>query len=84
VLLATGVIHLVIGVALIGGLLTLATICALKGKWVFFALGWFCGIFWIIGAARLGKPGSRWARRYYVGTGLMAHAERRYSRSDSN
>ena len=81
--LATVVSHIVIGVVLIGGLLSFAAICAMKGKWVFFALGWFSGMFWIVGALRLGKPGSRWARKHY-GPRMMEHAERRYSRSDSN
>jgi hypothetical protein len=50
VLLASYVGHLLVGLVLIGGLLGLASICAMKGKWVFFALGWLSGIFWIVGA----------------------------------
>jgi hypothetical protein len=58
-------------------------ICATKGKWVFFLLGWFSGIFWIVGAARLAKPGSRWARTHY-GPEARAAAERRFSRGRAN
>lgn len=77
--LATTVGHIVIGLVLIGGLLALATICAMKGKWVFFVLGWFNGIFWIVGACRLGKPKSFWATRRY-GERAMARAQWRFSR----
>jgi hypothetical protein len=55
----------IFGVALITTLLGLAAICAMKGKWVFFVLGWFSGIFWIVGAWRIAKPNSFWARRRY-------------------
>jgi hypothetical protein len=57
----------------------MAVLSAMKGKWVFFILGWFSGIFWIIGAARLAKPNSYWAKRRY-GQLEMAEAERRFSR----
>jgi hypothetical protein len=70
---------LILGLSLIGALLSLAVICAMKGKWIFFALGWFSGIFWIIGAARLGKLHSYWARRRYADLEI-AEAERRFSR----
>lgn len=66
------------GVVLIGGLLWLAVICAMKGKWVFFVVGWFSGIFWIVGAWRLGKPSSYWAKRRY-GDAELREAERRFS-----
>jgi hypothetical protein len=79
VLVATSVAGLIFGLVLIGGLLWLAAICAMKGKWVFFVLGCFNGIFWIVGAARLAKPWSRWARTHY-GTQTMGAAERRFSR----
>ena len=77
--LASSVGHLALGLVLIGGLLGLAAICAMKGKWVFFALGWFSGIFWIVGALRIAKPWSRWAKNRY-GEREMAIAERRFSR----
>ena len=63
--LAAALARVVFGLVVIGGLLWLAAICAMKGKWVFSVLGWFMGIFWIIGAARLAKPESRWARTHY-------------------
>jgi lysyl-tRNA synthetase, class II len=73
--------RVMLGLLLIGGLLALGTICAMKGKGVYFALGWFSGIFWVIGAIRIAKPKSRWARRHYrVGGRRMAIAERRFSR----
>jgi Mn2+/Fe2+ NRAMP family transporter len=62
---ATSVGGLIFGLVLIGALLSAAMICAMKGKWVFFVVGWFNGIFWIIGASRLAKPNSRWAKRRY-------------------
>jgi hypothetical protein len=71
--------RLVFGLIIIGGLLTVGVICAMKGKWVFFVLGWFSGIFWIVGASRLGKPNSYWARRRY-GELELAEAQRRFSR----
>jgi len=71
---------LILGLLLIGGLLAVGAICAMKGKWVFFALGWFSGIFWIIGAIRIAKPRSRWARKHYGNGPLMAIAERRFHR----
>ena len=78
--LASSVGHLVVGLVLIGGLLGLATICAMKGKWVFFALGWFSGIFWIVGALRIAKPSSYWARKHY-NERQLAIAEQRFSRN---
>jgi hypothetical protein len=77
VLVAIALGRLAIGLALIGGLLSLAVICAMKGKWVFFVLGWFSGLFWIVGASRLGKPRSYWAGRRY-GELEIAEAERRF------
>jgi len=68
-----------LGLILIGGLLSAAAICAMKGKWVFFALGWFSGLFWIVGAMRLAKPRSRWAKRRY-GDVDLERAQRRFSR----
>lgn len=75
---ATSVAGLVFYPLLIVGLLGVAAICAMKGKWVFFALGWFSGIFWIVGASRLAKPKSYWAKRKY-GELELAEAERRFS-----
>jgi hypothetical protein len=79
VVAATSAVHVVFIVVILGGLLSLAVICAMKGKWGFFVLGWFSGIFWIVGAARLAKPESFWAKRRY-GELEIAEAERRFSR----
>jgi hypothetical protein len=75
--------RVVFGVVLVGVLIGFAVICAMKGKWVFFALGFFSGVFWIIGALRLGKPKSYWAGRRY-GDLKIAEAERRFSRRRSH
>jgi hypothetical protein len=77
--LATSVGGLILGLIIIGGLLSLGVVCAMKGKWVFFVLGWFNGIFWIVGASRLGKPNSYWSRRKYEDLEI-AEARRRFSR----
>jgi hypothetical protein len=79
---ATGA-GLIFGLILITALLGVAVICAMKGKWVFFAIGWFSGIFWIIGASRLALPDSFWARRWY-GDAKMAEAKRRFARRMRN
>ena len=71
------VFRVLVGLALIGALLGFAVICAMKGKWIFFVLGWFSGIFWIIGACRLGKPNSYWARRRY-GSLELKEAQQRF------
>jgi hypothetical protein len=74
-------------------------ICALKDKWVFFALGLvailltlgsvsnpvgrpgvFVSFFPIIGAIRLAKPNSSWAKKYY-GDVKMGIAARRFIRT---
>lgn len=75
----SSVARVAFGVVLIGALLGSAVICAMKGKWVFFALGWFSGIFWIVGASRLGKPNSSWAKRRY-GAVQLAEAQLRFPR----
>ncbi len=54
--LAISAARLVVGLIVIGGRLAIGVICAMKGKWAFFVLGWFSGIFWIVGASRLAKP----------------------------
>jgi hypothetical protein len=79
VILASSVVGLVLGLVLIVVLLGLGVICGMKGKWVFLVVGFFSGIFWIIGASRLGKPSSFWARRWYEDAEI-AEAERRFSR----
>jgi hypothetical protein len=73
------VVRIIVGAGLIAALLGFAVICAMKGKWVFFVLGWFSGIFWMIGALRLGKPNSYWAKRRY-GEAEVREAQRRFHR----
>jgi hypothetical protein len=65
----------IIGYHLIG--LAFATVCFLKGKWIFAALGLALIPFSAIGAIRLARPNSQWARRSY-GTAKMAAATERY------
>jgi hypothetical protein len=50
--------------------LVFVTICALKGKYVFAGVGLVLGIFAFVGAIRLAKPESWWARRNYSGEKL--------------
>ncbi len=57
----------------------LALICFLKGKWTFAALGIIVVPIGIIGAIRLARPHSRWARTRY-GVRKMTAAEARYPR----
>lgn len=56
---------------------TFATICFLKGKLLWGVSGLFIPVVGPIGAARLAKPGSWWARRRY-GERKLARAHRRY------
>ena len=44
--------------------ITWAVICVLKGKPWFAVLGLVFGVFSLVGAIRLAKPNSRWARKY--------------------
>ena len=46
-------------------LLVAGVVTALKGKWGVFALGLLVGPAWLLGAFRLAKPDSWWARRFY-------------------
>lgn len=46
-------------------LAVLAGVTAFKGKWGVFALGFAVWPAWLLGALRLAKPDSRWARRFY-------------------
>jgi hypothetical protein len=62
-------LYLVIGVVAILGTLAVVVINCLKGKvWTAIGtlflgvIGWVCGI---VGASRLAKPSSWWARRFY-------------------
>lgn len=56
------------------GLIPAALVSILKGRLLFFAVGWILfGITWFIGALALAEPGSWWARRFY-GEGRAARA----------
>jgi len=55
------IVLVIIGVAI----LSLPTICALKGKWGFALAGVIIHVLWYVGAIRLAKPASWWARRFY-------------------
>jgi len=54
-------------------------ICVLKGKYGFALFGVLISALWWIGAIRLAKPTSLWARRWY-GEAKLAQAEQRYDR----
>jgi len=65
------------------GFIALGVICALKGKYVTAALGVLVPVWlWPIGAIRLAKPGSVWARHLY-GDAKLARASERYVRRES-
>ena len=55
-----------------------AVVTALKRKWWFFGLGFAINLLWYIGAIRLAKPDSYWARRFYSPT-KMANAQERFA-----
>jgi signal peptidase I len=57
---ATGLLAAYTAVVLAAGVAT-----ALKGKWATLVVGLVAGIAWLVGAVRLAKPRSWWARRYY-------------------
>jgi hypothetical protein len=57
-------------------------VCVAKGKYRFALFGAFLPILPVIGAFRLARPGSRWARRRY-GPDKAARAEARAARSDA-
>jgi lysyl-tRNA synthetase class 2 len=46
-------------------LLTAGVVCALKGKWWMLAIGLVIHLTWFIGALRLARPNSWWARWRY-------------------
>ena len=57
-------------------LVALGTVTALKGKWGVFALGFLVWPAWVLGAIRLAKPDSWWARRFYDEEKLRRARER--------
>jgi hypothetical protein len=60
----------------------LAAVCLLKGKTFLGIVGLFVPAVAAVGALRLGKPESRWARRY--GEPKLERARRRFTRTDSS
>jgi hypothetical protein len=60
-------------------------VCGMKGKWGFVILGFALPPLWIIGALKLAKPTSWWAKRYY-GDATMSESEQHFvlSRRDRN
>jgi len=69
----------IIAIASHGALLA---VCMLKGKFRLSILGVFIPLVSTVGAIRLGRPGSWWAKRFY-GPKRSAKAERRAARSDA-
>lgn len=61
--------------------LTCTAVCLAKGKYISAAIGFFFWPVGLVGAVRLARPRSRWARRRY-GPELMARAHARYDRDD--
>jgi hypothetical protein len=57
--------------------LVFPVVCAMKGKWGFVILGFALPVVWVIGAVRLAKPSSWWARRYY-GDATMSESEQHF------
>jgi hypothetical protein len=59
--------------------LSVPLVCALKGKWWFALFGLAGGYLGLVGAIRLAKPDSYWARHWY-GEAKTVKAERRFPR----
>jgi hypothetical protein len=61
--------------------LAVALVAVMKGKYVVGVIGMLIPIVGVVGAVRLAKPGSAWARRRYPrGSAKLARATRRYER----
>ncbi len=72
--------NVLVGVTVLLGL-AVATLCALKGKFLTALVGMFIPPVGWVGAIRLAVPGSPWARRRYAeGSGKLSRAERRDQR----
>jgi hypothetical protein len=57
--------------------LAMVVVCGLKGKWGFVVLGFALPILWIVGAVKMAKPNSIWARQYY-GDVTMSESEQHF------
>jgi hypothetical protein len=75
--LATSLVHLVFVVVIFGLYLSFPIICAMKGKWLLVVVGLFVPLCWLVGALRLAKPGSFWARTRYDDA-KMGQAQERF------
>ncbi|GAB18606.1 hypothetical protein GOEFS_059_00410 [Gordonia effusa NBRC 100432] len=73
--------HLVVTVGL-PVRLAAVVVCVIKGKYSTSLLGTLVPLVALVGAIRLARPGSRWARRFY-GTDRLDRARRRATRFDS-
>ncbi len=52
-------------------------VCGMKGKWGFVVLGFLLPLLWVIGALKIAKPNSWWARQYY-GDASMSESEQHF------
>jgi hypothetical protein len=67
------------GLLILGAIVSSIVICGLKGKWGMLVGGFFLGILWPVGAIRLAKPNSWWAREnYQPGSAKMNKARARH------
>jgi len=57
--------------------LIFAVVCFLKGKWIFAAAGVLIWPFALVGAVRMARPASLWARKFY-GVAMETRAQARY------
>lgn len=55
---------------IVGVILAAVVVCGLKGKYGMIAGGLIVHVLWYVGAIRLAKPNSWWARRFYSGSKL--------------
>lgn len=64
-----------------------AVVCALKGQWLLFGLGFLLGVLWIGGAFRLARPGSWWDEKFYGpekhARAVARHGEKRDAGAES-
>lgn len=74
---AADVTALFVVVCILGLILTSVVICGMKGKYGMIAGGILLHILWYVGAIRIAKPDSWWARRYY-GAQKLAIAQQRH------
>jgi hypothetical protein len=64
--------------AVVAVVLLLSIVCFMKGRTLLGVLGLFVPVFAAVGAVRLAKPGSPWARRRYSG-GRLLRAQARFA-----